>query len=405
MPRRHKRKPKEVEPFEPDLYPSGSKIFKARFDYGYDIAIPGTRPIHVRLPKENELETGTVQVERINGSITIDEARISTRSKNLTRSNRRISKNTPTITAELNVTQPLHYRVHKYGKLVAPVYRTKITVKFFGAEKSMGAATKRAVKFFNQYLKAYRVASGDPVPYVHENKQELRMTLLHYDLLDQITLSKINDTSFALRYLEKADPKLDGGMSVGFNSSDFDMAPKPYYKHVALKTVEYSLLPEHIPLYNEPIIEAIELAHRKNEYGLGIVLLNLALEGALTYFLIACLALLGYDEKASEKFITVDHKDLEDKRKVFDDTREQVLTKFGMSKMKRFRGSAEERNWDATTYKKRHIVVHVTNANSDEITKSDFKKALEATQKAIALLDFPIDEISKLRKQAQAAKP
>lgn len=393
----------DLEPFEPELYPDGLKLFEIQFDYPYDIAVPAARPIDVRLPKLTENEVGSVHVERLNGSITIDEARVSAQSKTLTRSKVRLPK-APIITVGLNQTQPIHYRIHKYGKIVAPTYRSKIRIRFFDSSKTMGGATKLGVKFFNQYLKAYRIASGDPVPYMHNDKKELNITIVKYVMVDAATQKKMKDIEYATNYLWVGKPINDGGMSAGFNTSDFDMAPKPYHQKTVFKTVEYGLVPEHMPLYNEPIIEAIELAQRKNEYGLGIVLLNVAFEGAIMYYLIGCLVLLDYDKKAIEKFILVDHKELEDKRKIFDTIREQLLTKYSFPKMKKFRGSAEERDWDTTTYKKRHTVVHITNAKTDEITRDDFKKALDATQKAIQLLIVPMDDIKKV-KFASAKQP
>lgn len=388
----------QSETEEPRLYPSGTKVFDLTFSYGYDIGIPNLHAINVRLPRKRGGGIGSVQWERVNGSVIIDEARVSDQNKPQTRSKHRLPK-TANIIVGIKDTQPIHYRLHQYNRIIASSYRTHVRIRTYGDYVKQGPAIKAGLQIFNQYLSAYRLASGDPVPLIHEDKKDLGITTIKYRILSSEEEENLKDTKKAIDYLSVEDGFVDGGMTAGISTTDFDMVPKPYVKEIAVKTVEYSFLPENIPFHNEPILEAIELAHRKNEYGLGIVLLNLAFEAAITFNLLMCLAFLDLTQKESTKIITEDLKDLEDKRKNFDSYREQVLQRYKLPAVKRFRGSVEEQKWNSSTYKKRHIVVHITNSNNGDITKKDFEVALAATQKAIALLELPVDEIKEARKK------
>ncbi|HVS58717.1 MAG TPA: hypothetical protein VHD60_03185 [Candidatus Saccharimonadales bacterium] len=386
-------------PLEPKLYPQGEKLFEIQFNYGYDIAVPDAHAIVVRTMKQKEERYGSVRIERMNGSTIIDDLRITASTKTMTKSRKPLSKKASFITVGLKGGQPLHYRIAKENKIIAPMYRSAITVKVYGNGQTQTKAIKNALTIFNQFLKVYRLETGDPVPYVPDDKKSLGITFVRYYSLSPADIQKCKDIQYKLEFIDAPHHFQDGGMSAGVNTTEFDMSPKPYIKPQVIGIVRSALLPESLEMHKEPILEAIELAHRKNEYGLAIVMLNLAFEAAMTFYVLACLALMGVPQKSAIKMLNDEYRELEDKRKKYDALRDDLYDRFGLPHLKHFRGSAEEREWDKSTYKKRHAVVHITNGDGKDITLEDFKKALDDTQIAISLVAFPVKELADLPKK------
>ena len=391
-----KKRKRSAAPVEPRMYPSGIKIFEVTFDYGFDIAIPSksTLPVAFRIKKESKV--GAVVLERMEGLTQIENARTTAKTKSRTRSVRKLRK-PQYLEIGLEGTNPLHYRLHNYGQITAPTFRTKVKVRFYSPTETPGGAVEGAFEAFNAFLKSYRAASGDPVPYMDKNSTELGPRYIRYLPVTNQTVDGFKDILERIKYLQKPHKFKEAGPTFGINTRDFDMAPKPYIFDVAKKTIQYGLLPDEVPTYTDTIIEAMELSHRRNQHGLGIAMLNLAFEGAILYYLLAVLFLLGNEEKEVMKIIR-EHRDLEDKRRVYDDFREQLVAKHNLKPYKRFRGSGEEGNWNKSTYQKRHMVIHVVDLKEDEdseITMEHFRKALEDTQKAIALLKIDIEGLRK----------
>ncbi len=379
------------------------------FDYKCDIGIPGAKPIGVMLSGKREAaDLGTVSLERIRGSVVIDSARKSAEQgspKAGTTSVKRIPKKTPNLVIGLVGTDPIQYRVHKYTRVVAPSYRTRVTIRVFSDATTQSSAFKKAAKTFNQFLKAYRAASGDPVPFVDtEENKELRYVSYKLGTIPAGYLTP--KTSFEdVRKMLENSKLIDGGPTFGLSTVDFDLGPKPYIKSVALETVRLSLLPEEIKFHTDPLLEAIERAHRSQDYGMGIVMLNLSFEAALTTTIIGCLIFLDKGKAEIDKFFD-DHPDLESKRQVVDDLRQQVYEKYGLASPKKFRGSGEEGRWSKSTNKKRHWGVHIVrDKDAHPLTRKDFEVALRDTQDVIRLVEFPFDQLKKARKAQSIAKP
>lgn len=393
---------KSQKPFEPQVYPPGVKLIEVEFDYKYDVGIPGVLPIDVRFSQNFEnIDLATVQLERMKGSITIDTARKSGSMSNInqTTSVKRIPKNTPTVQIGLIGSEPLYYRVHKYTRIVSPSYRTKVKVRLFTAEQTQTKVVAKAMKIFNQFLKAYRVASGDPVSLVNENEnKELGVINFRFSVLPDVSLDKRNtNPEAAIKLLHEMDLEFQLGPQMGLSTNDIDMIAKPYIKPHALETVRLAFLPEEIKPHAELILDAIERAHRSQDYGMAIVMLNTAFEAAITTSLITSLIFLDYDKTRIDKYFA-DHPRLEDKRNVIDDLREKACKKYGVKVPKKFRGSGEEGRWDKSTNQKRHWGVHIVrNKDAHPLKIRDFKVALKDTQDAIKLLEVPVDELKTAR--------
>jgi len=326
---KRKEKPKSIS--EPKVFPRGLKIFEIEFDYKNDIGVPGVRPIDIRMPREfGDLELATVQLERLKSSLIIDSARSSSdkvSARAQTTSVKRIPKGTPTLKVSLSGTEPLYYRMHHYTRIVAPCYRTKVVVRLFSNTTRQGDLVKKAMKYFNQFLKAYRSASGDPVPLLDEDEdKELRIINFKYSMQEFLTVEQRNDMEKMINLLHSVKCTEVGPAQMGFKTNDFDMAPKPYIKPHVLETIRLSLIPEDISPENELIIEAIERAYRHHDYGMGIVMLNTAFEAAIMANIIGALIFLDYDEASITQFFN-EHSELEDKRKTIDDLREQACNK------------------------------------------------------------------------------
>lgn len=394
-------KKKVLPPSELKVYPHGLKLFEVEFDYSCDIGIPGARPINVRFNQNyKNIDLASIQLERMQGCITIDTARKSSNNKSQTTSVKRIPKNTPTLRIGLEGTEPLHYRLFKYTRIIAPSYRTKVKVRLFSEAETSSEVVTKAMKVFNQFLKAYRVASGDPVPLVSENEhKELRIINFKFSLLPNENIHK--DFDVAMKTLRQKHLDFQGGPQVGLSTNDIDMIGKPYIKEHALETIRLAFLPEEIKVHTELVLEAIEKAYRSQDYGIGIVMLNTAFEASLVESLIMSLVLLDYDETAIDQYFS-DNSSLEDKLKVVDGLRQQACQKYGVTVPKKFRGSAEESRWKKSTYQKRHWSVHVVrDKDAHPLKRNDFEKALKDTQVAIEAIEVPLMEIKVARQKRQ----
>lgn len=393
----NRKKSKKV--IEPKVFPPGIKLVEVEFDYKCDIGIPGVRPINVRFKQNfDNIDLASVQLERMQGSISIDTARKSAAKSrgDQTESVKRIPKKTPMLQIGLQGTEPIHYRLYKYTRIVVPSYRTKVRVRLFSKAEVQSEIVSKTMKIFNHFLKAYRVASGDPVPFVNEDEnKELRIINFYFTPLPSNGLGVNPDD--AMELLSNTKLQFQGGPQMGLSTTDIDMIAKPYIKPYALETVRLAFLPEEIKPHAELILEAIERAHRAQDYGIAIVILNTAFEAAITVSLITSLIFLDKDEGEIDRYFA-DHPHLEDKRKVIDDLRKQACDKYGLPVPKPFRASGEEGRWNDSTYQKRHWGVHIVrDKGARPLKRTDFEKALKDTQDAIKAVEVPADAMKSAR--------
>lgn len=405
MRRRKKTRTKEKN-LDPQVFPEGVKVFQVEFDYKYDIAVPG-KPVNVRLPMRfDSFNMAIVLLERLQSSVVIDTARKSSnkpRSRTQTESTKRMPKNVSTLQISLGGTESLQYRLHRYTRIVTPSYRTKVAVRFFSTTTGQGEVTSNAMKYFNQFLKAYRVATGDPVTFVNEEEnKELGVVTCSYSLLAPNTLDGNTPIDSAVKLLEESPTLRQGPVQCGLGSSDIDLAPKPYIRDRVIETVRLAVLPEQLGSDKELILEAMERAYRHHDYDMGIVLLNTAFEAAITLNIITALVFLGYDEESISNFFD-DNPDLSHKRAKIDEVRREACLKYDLPVPASFRGSSEESLWNSSTYQKRHWVVHIVREKTTPIKRRDFEQALKHTQAAIKLLTVPAKDLKAARDSAPTA--
>src|SRR5438067_138608 len=107
MAKKKMRKPKEIYP---KVYPPGLKLMEIEFDYKFDVGIPGKRPIAVRSKMNfTDMDLATVELERMQGSISIDTARRSATKnrRDQTESVKRLPRKTGNMRIGLTGTEPL----------------------------------------------------------------------------------------------------------------------------------------------------------------------------------------------------------------------------------------------------------------------------------------------------------
>jgi hypothetical protein len=377
-------------------------MFEVEFDYKRDIGIPGARHLHIRLPQQlTNNNIATIHLERMQGSLIIDTSRKSSSKlgKNQTTSVKKVPKNTNTIRVDLFGSEPLYYRLNRYTKIVAPSYRTKVTIRLISNTRKQTHLLIDVRKYFNQLLKVYRVVTGDPVTLLDEDdNNDLGMVHCRYVLLPPNHFKTDANIGDYINTLEQSKPTTPAPETASIKSTEIDMAPKLYIKEHVLQIVKYLMLPEELELYKEPIMEAIEKAYRYNDYAMGVILLNNAFDAAITMSIIGSLIFIGYDNKMIDKFFD-DNPSLEDKRKVIDEVRQKACEKYGVAVPKPFRASGEESRWYKSTYEKRNWNVHIVrDKNARPLKRKDFTDALKHTQSAINAVALPHDELKAARK-------
>ena len=388
--------------------PPDTRVYRVAFDYEYSLGLDDSEG-YAAIERESDitgnkwLSVARIHVQGREGLLITDNSKTSTSDsgKDLFRSTAPRAVSTGQLIAQMEGSNPIHFSLDEYGTSSFPRAYTRLTIYFLSDTLNSPEIVDRAMKFANLLIAAYRVASGDPVPRIIKSKPYARYHVIHYFTLpsDEYPSEDTELAEFINNTLRAVRKWANGGALFGFLRRDIDLAPKKHSKVIQAKTLKYSLSPEESPLYNDAIVNSIQRAHVDGDYQMAVIELNQAFEGAVNNSLIVSLLVL---DKGVErvKEVRKNYRGLDELLRIVDPIRHNAERAYGLEESKNFRGSGEEGQWRSTTYKHRHAGVHIVD-DAVELDSEMFKKALKATQAAIALLSAQNDRLIELKKSGQ----